>query len=337
MYGRAGGKSHHVGTIIQMMVVGVLLLAVFWQVDGARNDPPSVVSGPDAPVSPREELAEPYITTDEVNLRRGPGTDHEVLSVVPLHAAVLVTGSGQNGFVPVEIGGTAAWISDDYLVPEGTVLGGTTGELPVQAAPQPTEAPPPPTEAPVLVGEASTDVAPEPTETPVENVSPVAETVTEPETEPADPAPMAATTAVMPSEEPGLTLTGEGERWIDVNRTTGIVTLYEGERVVVEFEALVGKDASPDGFYSTAVGTFHVHMKRAELTETPFADGVFLTHFVGFDWERSNGFHSPTKDAEGTVIQTGGTATLGCVRLGDEEARLLFDFAFVGMRVEVHD
>lgn len=336
MYRRTGGKKHHVGTIIQMMVVGVLLLAVFWQIDGSRHEPSPGISSPDSPVSQREGRAEPYITTEEVNLRRGPGVDHEVISVVPLHAEVLVTGNGQNGFMPVEIGGTSAWISDDYLVPEGAVLGGTTGELPVQEAPEPTEVPLP-TEPPVFAADVTTDVAPEPTEAPVEDAPPVEETVEADEPVPAEAAPMAATTSALPVEEPGLTLTGEGERWVDVNRTTGTVTLYEGERVVAEFEALVGKDASPDGFYSTAVGTFRVHMKRAELTETPFADGVYLTHFVGFDWERSNGFHSPTKDAQGNVIQTGGTATLGCVRLGDEEARLLFDFAFVGMRVEVHD
>lgn len=128
-----------------------------------------------------------------------------------------------------------------------------------------------------------------------------------------------------------------GEKWIEVNRSTRTVTLHNGDIIVAEFDALIGKDLSPDGYYSTAVGTFHIWVMEPALAETPFAEGVYLTHFVGFDPDRSNGFHSPTRDASGNILHTGGQQTLGCVRLSEEDAMTLFDFAEIGMRVEVHD
>ncbi len=128
-----------------------------------------------------------------------------------------------------------------------------------------------------------------------------------------------------------------GEHWIEVNRTTRTVTLHDGEIVVAEFDVLIGKDPAPDGYYSTGVGTFHVYVMEKNLAETPFADGVYLTDFVGFDPDRSKGFHSPVRDADGNVLITGGTQTLGCVRLSEEDAQTLFAFASLGMRVEIHD
>lgn len=127
------------------------------------------------------------------------------------------------------------------------------------------------------------------------------------------------------------------EHWIDVNRTSGVVTLHEGAFVVTTYTSTTGRDASANGFYSTALGTFHVFSMSSELAETPFAEGVYLTDWVGFDPERSNGFHSPARDASGNLQPVQTAATLGCVRLEADDARVVFDFSFIGMRVEVHD
>lgn len=127
------------------------------------------------------------------------------------------------------------------------------------------------------------------------------------------------------------------EHWIDVNRTTGAVTLHEGASVVTTYTAKTGRDTSADGFFSTALGTFHVFSMSKELAETPFAEGVYLTDWVGFDSERSNGFHSPARDASGNLQPAQTPATLGCVRLEADDAEAVFDFSFIGMRVEVHD
>lgn len=126
------------------------------------------------------------------------------------------------------------------------------------------------------------------------------------------------------------------ERWIDVDRTTGTVALHVGETTVTTYKGKTGSDPSANGFYATAPGTFHVFSMSKELAETPFAEGVYLTDWVGFDPVRSNGFHSPTRDASGNIQVPQNATTLGCVRLDADDAARVFDFAFIGMRVEVH-
>lgn len=320
---RAQAEPNALGTFLQILLVGVLLFAVIWQVRGSVEPG----TGPDGDVdAPDVAIAETYVTTDEVNLRSGPGLEHDVLHVMPLHAEVTVTGPGSGGFLPVDVSGTDAWISADYVVQEGSVLAASSGDVPVADAPDPE---PERSSLPEMlvadVSAAEVEVtAPEPEPAPTE--APVVE-------EP--PVAVAAQTYAEPVAEE--VVEEPSERWIEVDRSTGLVTLHEGDRVVARYDALIGKDPSQDGYYATAVGTFYVHVKERALTETPFAPGVYLTDFVGFDPARSNGFHSPTRDENGNVVQTGGTATLGCVRLGEDEARFLYDFAFIGMRVEVHD
>lgn len=230
------------------------------------------------------------VTTDDVNLRSGPGTGYDVLALVPLGTVVAAGSMPENGFVPVTLADQSGWIAADYLrAPENEGPSVQAAEMQEAVADVPT-----PTAAPTW-------------------------------------APVAATTAqVQADPQPG-------EKWIEVNRTDRTVTLHNGEIVVAQFDALIGKDPAADGYYSTAIGTYHVHVKEKSLVETPFADGVFLTDFVGFDPARSNGFHSPVRDANGNVVVTGGTATLGCVRLSEADAITLFEFATIGMRVEVHD
>lgn len=127
------------------------------------------------------------------------------------------------------------------------------------------------------------------------------------------------------------------ERWIDVDRTTGIVALRDGPSTIATYTGKTGADPSAEGFYATAPGTFHVYSMNEDLAPTPFAEGVYLTDWVGFDSIRSNGFHSPTRDASGNVQPTQNATTLGCVRLDAEDAARVFDFSFIGMRVEIHD
>lgn len=307
------------GTFLQILLVGVLLFAVIWQVGGSVDPAATSRNDPDAPA---ETIAEAYVTTDEVNLRTGPGTGHEVLAVMALHAEVTVTGPASDGFLPVEVDGVSAWIAADYLLPAGSVLASSSGSVQVLDAPETAGSPlsqllvQDVSAAEAMVTEAEAPVAPVPTEPPVVDEAPVS---------------VAAGTFAEPVvEQPG-------ERWIEVNRSTATVTLHEGDRVVAQYNALIGKDPSADGYYATAVGTFYVHVKERQLAETPFAPGVYLSDFVGFDPARSNGFHSPTRDKDGNIVQTGGTATLGCVRLGEDEAKFLFDFASIGTRVEIHD
>lgn len=125
-----------------------------------------------------------------------------------------------------------------------------------------------------------------------------------------------------------------GERWIDVNRSTGAVTLYEGNTALYMFWGSLSRSQG-EGYYATASGTYHVFAKNRSLTYTPFADN-YITHWVGFDPAKRNGFHSYTKDANGVIIPGGGGFTAGCVALPPGDIDILYDFAYIGMRVEVH-
>lgn len=128
--------------------------------------------------------------------------------------------------------------------------------------------------------------------------------------------------------------TGGGERWIDVNRSTGAVTLYEGNTALYVFWGSLSRSQGED-YYATASGTYYVYNKIKPLTYTPYANNYF-THWVGFDPERKNGFHSYVKYADGTVTPNGGGYSAGCVMLPTSDAAVVYDFAYVGMRVVVH-
>ena len=335
--GGEGMKRNHspkrirLASVVRTLLILCLSAVVLWYLGQ------SVVSRQG---SYQEALAsQTYITTDDVNLRRGPGTTHEVLAVLPVKTGVAVTGTAQHGFLPVAVSGQRAWVSADFVAPEGSVLSAPSTLPDREVQPEPTMIPdqipaPVPTEAPVQIDAQQQDV--QVVGAVVESEPVHARTVevveNKPETATSSNPVLSADIA-----EPGVEEPASGERWVEIDRTRSTVALHEGDHIVAVYDGLMGKDPSQDGYYATAIGTYHVFSMERELTETPFAPGVFLTHWVGFDPERSNGIHSPVRDAQGNVVQTGGMVTLGCVRLGADEAAVLYDFAFIGMRVEVHD
>lgn len=125
------------------------------------------------------------------------------------------------------------------------------------------------------------------------------------------------------------------ERWIDVSRTSGAVTLFEGDTAIATYWGSMGFDTSADGFYSTAIGTYYVYVKYEPLNWTPWGQ-VYITDWVGFDPERQNGFHSYSRDASGSLLANGGGLTGGCIALPPGDAEALYNFASYGMRVEIH-
>jgi hypothetical protein len=241
-----------------------------------------------------------WVNTDAVNLRAAPSTGAEILDVLPLGTVVTVTGSLRDGFAPVEVNGATAWMFAEYLSSESAASPGLG--LGVQGA-----------------------LAAEPE-------SSTAETAPPPATERTD------NTRVREPDAPVVDdPVPQGEHWIDVDRGTATVTLYIGDTPVKSFSARIGRDPSDDGFYSTAVGTYHVFSMDAGLNSTPFVDDVYMTHFVGFDPERHNGFHSPIRDASGAILPSQNPTTLGCVRLDEAAATEVYAFARIGMRVVVHN
>lgn len=135
------------------------------------------------------------------------------------------------------------------------------------------------------------------------------------------------------SLEPGL----NRERWIRIDRSEASVSLLQGDELLAVFPGRIGRDPSVDGFYATAVGTFSVYAMNKQLAPTPFAEDTWLTDWVGFDPVRRNGIHSPVRASDGTEREWQNETTLGCVRLSAEDAEKVFEFARIGMRVEVVD
>ena len=129
--------------------------------------------------------------------------------------------------------------------------------------------------------------------------------------------------------------TNSAERWVDVDRTTQMVTLYEGDIVVAAYWAAMGSDPSDDGFFATAIGTYSVYEKYGGLSWTNWG-GAWVGDWVGFDPARLNGFHTYAMDTAGQVIPGGDGPTGGCVALAPAAADELFAFVSVGTRVEVH-
>jgi uncharacterized protein YgiM (DUF1202 family) len=102
--------------------------------DGGAVTPPPVVT-PD----PNGQ------TTDDVNLRSGPGLQHKVIRVVPNGTRVVLTGQSSNGFRSVSVNGTAGWISSDYVaadatIPRPTETVATTDRLNLRSGPNTTSA-----------------------------------------------------------------------------------------------------------------------------------------------------------------------------------------------------
>lgn len=133
----------------------------------------------------------------------------------------------------------------------------------------------------------------------------------------------------------GSSASQEEEHWIDVDRGGGTVTLYIGDTPVNSFNASMGKDKSADGFYATAVGTYYVFSKYKGISWTEWGH-VYIEDWVGFDPDRDNGFHSYSLDADGNVLPNGDGPTGGCVATDPADARVIYDFARLGMRVRVH-
>ena len=249
------------------------------------------------PTLPSKQETTAVVVTDTLNVRDGASIDAAVIDTLSQGSRLEVLGPASNGFTPVRHGAGRAWMASEYLTIDGASV--VSAEIP---AARPRDVPEPETAA-----------APE-------------------DPRQAEEPPEDASLGDVPGDEAVVQ-----ERWIDVDRTTGVVTLHEGASIVSTYVGRTGQDASADGYFSTAPGTFHVYSMNKALAETPFAYGVYLTDWVGFDPERSNGFHSPARDALGNVQPTQNATTLGCVRLDAEAAVAVFEFSYIGMRVEIHD
>lgn len=127
-----------------------------------------------------------------------------------------------------------------------------------------------------------------------------------------------------------------GNRYVDVDRSSGLVTLYENGVAIYTVWGAMGWEQSDDGFYATANGTYYVYAREEGLTWTDWGRS-FVTHYVAFDAKRYNGFHSYSLNKQGQLLAGGGNSpTGGCIAIAPWAIEAVYDFAVVGTRVEVH-
>jgi hypothetical protein len=124
-------------------------------------------------------------------------------------------------------------------------------------------------------------------------------------------------------------------KWIDVNVTTFEVRLMDGASATKDIGPVgVGALVDTGDYASTQTGLFHVYSKVEDLAYDPPYD-TYISHWVGFDPDKANGFHSFLKDKDGKVVDAStGRVSNGCIRTGAPEA--IFAYADIGMPVWVH-
>ncbi|MCO5222603.1 MAG: SH3 domain-containing protein [Thermomicrobiales bacterium] len=130
------------------------------------------------------------------------------------------------------------------------------------------------------------------------------------------------------------TASSGGERWIDFDRSTQTVTLYDGNTPVASYWGAVG-GTPVRRLLLTAIGTYYVYSKYAPISWTDWGQ-TYIKYWVGFDSYRFNGFHSYSLDAGGNVLPNGAGATGGCIATDLGAAAAIYEFSEIGMRVEVH-
>jgi hypothetical protein len=139
---------------------------------------------------------------------------------------------------------------------------------------------------------------------------------------------------VLPLASDGSTAPAEG-RWIDVDVTTFTVRLMDGATVTREIAPVaVGAQVDTGEYASTQTGLFYVYDKVEGLAYDPPYD-TYISHWIGFDPDKANGFHSLLKDKDGHVVDAStGRVSNGCIRSAAPDA--IFAFADIGMPVWVH-
>jgi lipoprotein-anchoring transpeptidase ErfK/SrfK len=192
--------------------------------------------------------------------------------------------------------------------------------------PLPTEEPPTavpsatptlePTEAPAEAAPAeAASATPQVTETPGQLIMEVvADTPTSEYVPPSSSAPL-----------PEIALTGNGERWIDVDLTNQRVYAYEGDEVVNSFIVSTGTWRTP-----TVTGQYKIYVKyRSAKMSGP---GYYLPNvpYIMYFY-KGYGLH-------GTYWHNnfGTPMSHGCVNLRTDDAAWLYEWASVGTLVNVH-
>ena len=268
-----------------------------------------------------------YIATDVLYLRAEPGTDGAVLAeMYDGEYLAVIDGPSEHGWYYVDYAGINGWAHGKYLSIGGS--GGWATDSDVGAS-----------GGTAWVGTDALNVRAGPSQN-----AEVIDIVTQ-----------GAELAIAGGSEAGFypILAGGGigwvwaeyvsweavgagpERWLDVDRSSGTVRMMVGDGPIATYVASMGFDDSDDGFYATALGSYHVYEKVGGLSWTPYGQ-AYIKYWVGFDQSRLNGFHSYSLNENGKRIRGGDGPTGGCIATDPQSAKEIYHFATEGMRVEVH-
>jgi uncharacterized protein YraI len=288
---------------------------------------------------------------DPLNVRAEPGTSSPILTAIdPSAAATILSGPTDDGWYQIQSGDVTGWVYGWYLAVDGvdqwTVPADTSSTTASAIDPAPSDT--------TTAAETSVSVggpvgtawvaAPEQSALAAPSVDAGAVDVFGSGAqvtivgEPVDGyVPVAASSGE--AWLPASSLSYDGppgpEHWIDVSRTTHLVTLYQGDEPIASYWGAMGFDSSDAGFFATALGTYYVYDMHEALSWTTWGHS-WVRDWVGFDPNRANGFHSYAMDASGNVLPGGDGLTGGCVALDPWAAAQLFSFVDYGTRVEVH-
>lgn len=80
---------------------------------GSATTPEAPPPPPPGGVAPRMR-----VFVSALNLRRGPGTTHAIITVMPCGSPLIVVGGPDNGWYQVNYNGTIGWASGNFLLPE---------------------------------------------------------------------------------------------------------------------------------------------------------------------------------------------------------------------------
>jgi tetratricopeptide (TPR) repeat protein len=125
-----------------------------------------------------------------------------------------------------------------------------------------------------------------------------------------------------------------GEKWIDVNLTTQRFRAYEGKKLLYDFKTSTGETARP-----TQPGRYQV------LDKIPMAYSSFwrlwMPYWMGIYWAGAseNGIHALPILRNGQTLWAGylgRRVSFGCVILDTSAAKLIYDWADIGIPVIIH-
>ncbi len=121
---------------------------------------------------------------------------------------------------------------------------------------------------------------------------------------------------------------------IEVNITQQRVYAWQGDSLVYEFPVSTGLPGQ-----DTATGNFQVldkiPMAHSSIWQLDMPNWLGIYYVQGIE----NGFHALPFRPDGTKMWAGllgQKASYGCIVLGTEAGRVLYDWAEVGTRVDIH-